>query len=722
MPGDDAPRLLLREQAELESVASKLRAGRRVVVFCVCAEALRPVTLSFLRKRSGAAIPDPAPLRSAEEALDRLTELTEQPPTVVASLAIDAGTVEVLRTLNWHREKLRRGGSSIVWLEDVEGLRALRAWAPDAYTFRDALILLRGEPLINMRTPAVETPEVLLARLQLLSARSPEERAEAAFNLTDRLMYRSAPPSEARQIAETALEEIPPDAYPSDDAKAARIGLYGALAIAKQREGQFAQAWGWAERGLAEAAQCHSQECKLRRMFLLAIRRTPFGVDHQAATQALRDLPSGEESPYPRHQVLLNAAQSAQLRGCLRQASKLLDEALATPRISPIHRAIMIRQQGWVALHRGDPSEAEERLQTASSMLAAESKPTEFETSLLVKCLHLRGELQAAKRVLEELRAYPGRDMSSQALTARELARIRLDEDSVEESLASIQGLVMEAAQQAHDADLYHASASLIGAAWQAHDADRLRDVDLQSAQTTLAMAEDVALAIAGDDPPWYSILFPALRGELLALRPDHLGEELGLLTTGVERARAAWTDAAPLHARKLIHHLVRAGHLEEARAALATALPEAEAQENLKELAALQASNVVVLARTGAASAEITSALDRLRATFEANGGRLLPAETLLELARALPPDASHPDPLQLLDEAHAHFLEMPMPAQEARCLEAMGDVLAARGQTSDARRRYLLAKGIYEQYGLGLRLPLLASKLSRLPPPQAS
>ena len=56
---------------------------------------------------------------------------------------------------------------------------------------------------------------------------------------------------------------------------------------------------------------------------------------------------------------------------------------------------------------------------------------------------------------------------------------------------------------------------------------------------------------------------------------------------------------------------------------------------------------------------------------------------------------------PLQLLDEAHALFLEMPMLAQEARCLEARGDVLAARAQTSDARRRYLLAKDIYEQYG---------------------
>ena len=56
-----------------------------------------------------------------------------------------------------------------------------------------------------------------------------------------------------------------------------------------------------------------------------------------------------------------------------------------------------------------------------------------------------------------------------------------------------------------------------------------------------------------------------------------------------------------------------------------------------------------------------------------------------------------------------------MPIPAQEARCLEAMGDVLAARGDPAAARARYLEAKGICERFGLGLRVPLLDTKLAR-------
>jgi hypothetical protein len=55
-----------------------------------------------------------------------------------------------------------------------------------------------------------------------------------------------------------------------------------------------------------------------------------------------------------------------------------------------------------------------------------------------------------------------------------------------------------------------------------------------------------------------------------------------------------------------------------------------------------------------------------------------------------------------------------MPIPAQEARCLETMGDVLAARGDPT-ARARWLEAKGTCERYGLGLRVPLLDAKLAR-------
>ena len=167
------------------------------------------------------------------------------------------------------------------------------------------------------------------------------------------------------------------------------------------------------------------------------------------------------------------------------------------------------------------------------------------------------------------------------------------------------------------------------------------------------------------------------------------------------------------MHARMLVAHLVRADRLDDARAALAVAEPEAEAQRYLRELSRLRAHAVAVLVRAGAPVADVQAKLAALRATLGETDAPRIVADTLLELSRLLPASSAAPDPQELLDEAYALFVEMPIPAQEARCLEVMGDVLAARGDPTDGRRRYLAAKGTYERYGLGLRVPAVERKL---------
>jgi hypothetical protein len=42
--------------------------------------------------------------------------------------------------------------------------------------------------------------------------------------------------------------------------------------------------------------------------------------------------------------------------------------------------------------------------------------------------------------------------------------------------------------------------------------------------------------------------------------------------------------------------------------------------------------------------------------------------------------------------------------------------DSRVRRSEPADAKRRYLTAQGILERRGLGLRLPLIASKIARL------
>lgn len=647
MPAGEPPRLLLREQGELDRIAARLREGRRVVVFCVCSGALRPAALARLREKSGVEIPEPASLASPDETLARLTELSQQLPTVVASFSIDAALVDVLRTINWHREKLRRGGSALIWLEDERALRELRSWAPDAYSFRDALVLLHGEPrLVVVKNHLLdESPPIKLARLRLENAITTEERSAAAAQLSAKL-FTGGSTDEPRRLLHAAFEWITAVDCLNSRARAVREELVQLLLHIAWITGRLAEAWRWAERLETEPPDSYAWLGDFQ----------PFSPGERRPTPIDDDL------------VEVEACKSVEVIGVE-------------------HHEVII-----------------DFLQCARDM-------------------RLCGEVETARRILEEVLDCRNSQWSH-AEARRQLAVVATDEGSVEGALQGLREAILEAARLGQDEHIHRASSTLVEAVLRAHEVDRA-DAIIGDAQATLTIAEEAALAIASEAPPWYPILFPALRAELLALQPEHLDEAISLLTSSLDRARAVWTDAAPMHARKLVHTLLRAGRLDDARAALAVAIPEAEAQRHFKELAALQAAEVAVLARSGAAASDVSAALDRLRATFDASGSRRLTAETVLDLVLFLPPATSLPDPLPLLEEAHDLFMDMPMPAQEARCLEAMGDVLAARSQPEDARHRYLQAKGILEQYGLDLRLPLLTSKLAQLtpvPPPVSS
>jgi hypothetical protein len=329
----------------------------------------------------------------------------------------------------------------------------------------------------------------------------------------------------------------------------------------------------------------------------------------------------------------------------------------------------------------------------------------------LATCARLQGELDVARHILAEIAAQPETIAVEHLNAWRELSKITIMEGDVPHALSALRALLHAAASSRDDGRLYDTSVTYISSLRDAHEADRLTPTDLTDADAEIDVAEDVALSIARDDPPWYTILFPGLRAELLSLLPDRLPEAITLATDALERARTLWPDAAPMHARMLVAHLVRAARLDEARAALALAIPEADAQRHLRELARLRALEVAVLVRTASPVPAIDAAVRALRATLDETDAPRIAADTLLELAQLLPPASSHPDPLALLDEAGELFAEMPIPEREARTLEATGDVLAARGDAT-AQRRYLEAKALCERYGLGLRVPLLTRK----------
>ena len=126
-PRERGGRLLFRDQEELDRVALLLRGTRPVVAVIACAEALRPAVIEHLVASSGGKeVPEPEAAGDPERLLELLTRFSEEDAAVVRSIAIDGAAVDVLRTVNWHREKLRRGAQVLLWIDGIEALAALR--------------------------------------------------------------------------------------------------------------------------------------------------------------------------------------------------------------------------------------------------------------------------------------------------------------------------------------------------------------------------------------------------------------------------------------------------------------------------------------------------------------------------------------------------------------------------------------------------------------------
>jgi hypothetical protein len=701
--------MLRRERDELdEAVAVPLREGRRVVAFLVGDEKMRPSVLAWLRERSEVAIPEPVALTEPDQTLDVLARINGGVPGEVWTLLVDHAAPNVLRTLNWHREKLRRGASVLLWIDGVDGLRALRALAPDAYAFRDVMIAIKGEEAAAVVPPETESMEVALARMRYAGARSPEERAETASDLADHLRLHGAR-TEAHPILSEALAAI--SSHASERARIARGRLYLGLRITT---GGQAEAWRYGQQGVAELEGLASSKARDKRLFLLASMSSPLGVDYHSARRALAELQQNGESMFTHSQVLRGAAWSAMAHGDLPLAARLLREVLAISDLTVDNRSFTLLDQGYVELAAGRITRAEERYRASSALGESAGIGTSHSTLELAACNQLKGEFDVARRILGNVVAQPG-EVNDDRVNARlRLVDIATAEGDVPRALTDLRALLHEAASSRNDRHLYATAAAYVPSLRDAYEADRLTPADLADAAVELDVAEDIALSIARDDPPWYAILFPGFRAELLAIHPDRLPDAIALAARTLDRARAVWPDAAPMHARMLVAHLLHAGRLDEARTALALAEPEAEAQRHLRELARLRAHTVAVLARSAAPTAEIDAAMVALRTTLDETGAPRIAGDTLLELGRLLPPSASHPDPLVLLDEAGELFADMPIPAQAARSLEAAGDVLSARGDAA-ARTRYLEAKGICQRYGFGLRLPLIVAKMAR-------
>ncbi|AKT36826.1 hypothetical protein [Chondromyces crocatus] len=485
-------------------------------------------------------------------------------------------------------------------------------------------------------------------------------------------------------------------------------------AVHAQRD-RLTQARHWIQAGLAKSEGATGPEAPSLRRLLEASNPTPLGTEQRGMARALAALPGVDDRTMNDWLVLLRAGLAAQSRGDYRMAAQLFGEADRMPAVYEPSRAQALQFRAGAALERGALEIAEKDFREALSLHEQRGMNTAPIQVGLAACHFARGEREAADHALHLVHSSATPENEIDPDTHCLMLRLSLEQDGrIEPIIARVDGLIAAAARERQDGLLYLYSDFLIDLTRRASDVDGVTETAFRQVEATLSLAERVALDIASADPPWYAILFPALRGELLALEGTELARASTLSTSALARARAEWPDAVPLLARKLVKILVGAARWDEAHTLLATTLPEVAEQQHLKELAALQSAEIVVLTRLAAPPTDVDAALSRLHATLEHAWSLRLRGDTLLELASALPPDPARPlDPLALLEDAERCFLEMPSPTQRARCQEVMGDVHGARGSKEEALRYYLLAKETQEQHGLGLRRSVLLGKL---------
>lgn len=711
-PATRSAQLLHADEEQLDRSAIALRSGKAFLVI-VCASDLRASALGRMRtKVPTLALPDPVEVGDPWQMLDALVEQVGHKDRVL-SLTLGSDVMGALDALNLHREKVRKGGPVILWLPDVDALMTLRERAPDAFSFRSTIVVLRGDGGQLPALPGVEPEQVGRARRRLKRARTPIDRAAAGQELAY-LLGRMNQIEAAAQVARRALLEL--GAPANDDDREISARLCRTLSTTMEKAGKRSEALYWAQRGLAEAELMSLAHGTSRRALMNASWLGPFqGCDRARAREALDLVERFGLSPEVRIESLWPNVEVAVALGDLPRARRLLQETATRTNARPIDDLNRTTIQCFFAEAEGKLVEAETSYRRALGMASSEGVSLPTAERPIALLMIERGEHEAAERILaqsKELSA-PTYHPELRGVTAA-LLHARGD---LAASVGALRAMLREAADHGADGYLLDACSNIGNAVEEAADAERLSAADIASAQAELEVGEDLIASITGPDaPPWYRLRLLSLHARLSALAPATITEALDLDRDAQRLAAETYPDLLPEIGCTRTDHLLRAGKWDEVLAVVAEVDPYAVANGYLRERARLLAARLLALVQRGDPPDTLAPHLAALRDACAATTSRRITAETLRDLAKRLPPACTTPDPYALAEEAALLFVAMPIPAEDARCQEIMGDVLAARGKPEEAKRRYQTARARLERYGLGLRLPLLTRKIDAL------
>lgn len=698
---EPALHLLAYDRVQLETIAHVLQAHQRMMAFLVCSEALQPIALDYLRHHTTISIPDVITLKSSTETIDALTEASAQSPNDVRIFRIPTDLPNVVESLNWHREKLRRGASVLLLLAHLEQLRSLRRFAPDAYSYRTALYVIQGEtPLPVLLDKREESVQVKLARQRFEQAVEPIEKAELAVELARHLLVTNAL-TEASTLLANTLDWFSRAADDSERSRIATAELYHLLA---RLEGNGTKAHRLVKRGIKIVKDLDSIEARYVQLSLRSLTPSPFGLDYRAATNVFREIENDDEFAYVYWQFALPAATVNARWGNLREARRWIAKILADPSAKE-YRGLALSSQGELEIQTGNLLRAEKTLREAANVLLTAGQDTSACVTSLADCLYLRGELDAAETLIRDVL---GRSDHSLAQThkARDLrAKIALIRGDVEGAFAYTRETLAKSMQSTNDYWTLVAATSYVDVLSRVCSANRASEENIREALHDLEIGEHLACSIAKDDPSWYSILFPALRAELLALNHDGLEQAIDLMIPILEKANHDLEDAVPSFAAELARYLLDADRISDARQTLKQWIPQVAALGHLRELAMLQAYTLVTLVSSPAVTdADIDHSRASMYATFASMDAPRIKADTLHQLAQLLPASSSKMDALDYAEEARALYADMDMPMHEGQCFETMGTIVESRGGVIQAKRYRQMALQRYRSCSCGL------------------
>lgn len=711
-----APLLLARDREQLDRVVRSIRDERRGFFVIVCAPDLRPAAIRYLAETSGKGIAEPGLVSGHDEMVERMVALDAKAAGSVEGFRIHAADVDVFTALNWHREKVRRAGQVLLWLDSVEGLEALQRHAPDAYSFREGVLVLAGEGGPRTEWEAEEPPDVKTARLLYELPRSPEERAEAASELLRVLLYRGSI-DESATIANEAIRLIPPVLYSTERDRLTRAQLYQALALIEGARGRTIEVYRCCRRGILELDPEPSDSL------------TEFHLWFEAASSSSSVLggsrismkrAQGAMDSDPGSWLMLSlrqwAARDAARHGSFRTALDHLDQSLSTHGLQPMEKASTLLARCRFLQEMGHFQQAEVELEGAENLLLDADIPPTFVEMGRAALLRDRAELSAAVVHAARASRATGSMLIGIHWRDRLMAAVRHHDGDVRGAIGAMLERLRTAAVDVRDEHVWEGCKLLIQLVQRASCAGLHLGEDSARSLEGIDSAGRALIEYAAGDPPWYDVLFPGLRASVLSLDPARQAEAITTAAEAISLARSLWPQALPLSTRILVQCLARAARWPDMEPAILGALQCAREADHLIELATVQAYDLVRLLHLAAPRAALEKALADLKSTFSEMDAPRVEGETWLEIAPFFPPLAAFPDPLEIADRAHGLFLDMPMPEPAARCLEWLGDVYVARGASAEASSCYRMSLGTLQRYGLLLRKPLVEKKLAAL------